>query len=113
MKPTSSEKMKCDYSMINYAPKVMIYRVGKYTPYKGHTQEIEMMLKIINNEEETVKIGFSEYEDMNLKNPQDAHDGKEISNIDKIELIQKLNTMIELPQGKISLDLKNRIDKDA
>jgi len=38
--------------MINYAPKVMIYRIGKFTPYKGHSQEIEMMLKIINNEDE-------------------------------------------------------------
>lgn len=49
--PTSNEKMKADFQMIYFVPKVMIYRTGKYTPYKGKYQEIEMMLKFINNEE--------------------------------------------------------------
>lgn len=35
--PTSSEKLKTDHQMIYYVPKVMIYRTGKYTPYKGPT----------------------------------------------------------------------------
>lgn len=35
MNPTSMEKMKCDFQMIHLVPKIMIYRVGKYTPYKG------------------------------------------------------------------------------
>tara|TARA_B110000285_G_scaffold221630_1_gene274848 strand:+ start:1660 stop:1815 length:156 start_codon:yes stop_codon:yes gene_type:complete len=37
--------------MVYFVPKVMIYRTGKFTPYKGKFQEIEMMLKFINNEE--------------------------------------------------------------
>jgi hypothetical protein len=51
MNPTSNEKMKADFQMIHYIPKVMIYRIGKYTPYKGLSQEIEMVLKFINNED--------------------------------------------------------------
>ena len=43
--------------MIHYIPKVMIYRIGKYTPYKGPFQEIEMILKFINNED-TSKAKF-------------------------------------------------------
>jgi len=43
--------------MIHYVPKVMIYRIGKYTPYKGINQEIEMVLKFINNED-TQKAKF-------------------------------------------------------
>jgi len=35
MNPTSNEKMKADFQMIYFVPKVMIYRIGKYTPYKG------------------------------------------------------------------------------
>lgn len=41
----------------------MIYRTGKYTPYKGVTQDIEMMLKFINNEETPVFITFEEYDE--------------------------------------------------
>ena len=37
MNPGSNEKMKTDYQMVYYVPKVMIYRIGKYTPYKGTT----------------------------------------------------------------------------
>lgn len=51
MNPTSNEKLKADFQMINYVPKVMIYRIGKYTPYKGLSQEIEIMLKLINNDD--------------------------------------------------------------
>jgi hypothetical protein len=51
MNPTSNEKMKADFQMIHYIPKVMVYRIGKYTPYKGLSQEIEMVLKFINNED--------------------------------------------------------------
>ena len=51
LNPTSNEKMKADFQMIYYVPKVMIYRIGKYTPYKGINQEIEMVLKFINNED--------------------------------------------------------------
>ena len=43
--------------MIYYMPKVMIYRIGKYTPYKGLSQDIEMILKFINNED-TQKAKF-------------------------------------------------------
>ena len=43
--------MKADFQMMYYVPKCMIYRIGKYTPFKGMTQEIEMMLKITNNED--------------------------------------------------------------
>lgn len=57
MNPTSNEKMKADFQMIYYVPKVMIYRIGKYTPYKGPSQEIEMILKFINNED-TQKAKF-------------------------------------------------------
>lgn len=35
--PTSNEKMKADFQMMYYVPKCMIYRTGKYTPYKGHS----------------------------------------------------------------------------
>lgn len=46
--------------MIYYVPKVMIYRIGKYTPYKGPDQEIEMMLKLVNNDEQQkAKVSFS------------------------------------------------------
>lgn len=38
--------------MLYFMPKVMIYRNGKYTPYKGQQQEIEMILKFVNNNEE-------------------------------------------------------------
>ena len=31
----TNEKMKTDNQMYNFMPKVMIYRIGKYTPYKG------------------------------------------------------------------------------
>lgn len=51
MNPISKDKMKADFQMINYVPKVMIYRIGKYTPYKGLSQEIEMMIKLVNNED--------------------------------------------------------------
>lgn len=55
--------------MINYVPKVMIYRIGKYTPYKGLSQEIEIMLKIINNDDaQKAQITLSQIE---LENPQD------------------------------------------
>ena len=57
MNPTSNEKMKADNQMIYYMPKVMIYRIGKYTPYKGKSQDIEMILKFINNED-TQKAKF-------------------------------------------------------
>lgn len=49
MNPISQDKMKQDYQMIYYVPKVIIYRNGKYTPYKGPDQDIEMLLKFINN----------------------------------------------------------------
>jgi len=111
MNPTSGEKMKCDYQMLNYAPKVMIYRIGKWTPYKGQDQEIEMMLKIINTDDSKIKIGFSDFEDEEeLKNPQED---EELFKQDKIAQAMGLNTDIELPLGKISLDLKNAIHKDS
>ena len=40
----------------------MIYRIGKYTPYKGKDQEIEMMLKFINNEDQDITICFHQIE---------------------------------------------------
>ena len=47
----------------------MIYRIGKYTPYKGLSQEIEIMLKIINNDDaQKAQITLSQIE---LENPQD------------------------------------------
>ena len=51
MDPKSNEKMKADFQLIYYMPKVMIYRPGKYTSYKGPDQEVEFLLKFINNEE--------------------------------------------------------------
>ena len=51
MDPKSNEKMKADFQLIYYMPKVMIYRPGKYTPYLGLDQEIEFLLKFINNED--------------------------------------------------------------
>jgi hypothetical protein len=30
-----NEGMKVDNQMLYFVPKVMIYRIGKYTPYKG------------------------------------------------------------------------------
>jgi hypothetical protein len=35
MNPISQDKMKVDYQLIYYVPKVIIYRPGKFTPYKG------------------------------------------------------------------------------
>lgn len=56
--------------MINYVPKVMIYRIGKYTPYKGLSQEIEIMLKFINNDDaQKALITLLQVED---ENPQEA-----------------------------------------
>lgn len=64
MNPTSNEKMKADFQMIYYIPKVMIYRIGKYTPYKGPFQEIEMILKFINNEDtQKAKFKLTELDD--------------------------------------------------
>lgn len=59
MDPKSNEKMKADFQLLYYMPKVMIYRIGKYTPYLGRDQEFEMLLKIINNDDSVVKISFS------------------------------------------------------
>lgn len=59
-----NEKMKTDNQMYNFMPKVMIYRIGKYTPYKGQQQEIEMILKFVNNDEQMKqKISFSKIDD--------------------------------------------------
>lgn len=64
--PISNEKMKADFVMIQYVPKIMIYRIGKYTPYKGVSQEVEMMLKIVNNEENSqARVSFSNLEETN------------------------------------------------
>ena len=55
--------MKADFQMINYVPKIMIYRSGKYTPYKGLDQDIEIMLKFINNDDaQKAQITFSKIE---------------------------------------------------
>ena len=57
--------------MVYFVPKVMIYRTGKYTPYKGKFQEIEMMLKFINNEEtQKATIYFSKLTED--QNPQES-----------------------------------------
>lgn len=48
----------------------MIYRIGKYTPYKGLSQEIEIMLKVINNDDaQKAQITLSMIEE---ENPQEA-----------------------------------------
>jgi len=52
--------------MLRYVPKVMIYRSGKYAPYRGPTQDIEMTLKFVNNDDtstERVEVGFEELDD--------------------------------------------------
>jgi hypothetical protein len=100
--------------MLNHAPKVMIYRVGKYTPYKGRSQEIEILLKFINNEEQPVTMSFEDYyehEHLDNDNPQD--DNGQIVSVDKIETSKKTNCSIDLPKGDIKLELKNVIDKRA
>ena len=35
MQPKSNDKPKANYQLFDYVPKIMIYRIGKYTPYKG------------------------------------------------------------------------------
>ena len=48
----------------------MIYRIGKYTPYKGLSQEIEIMLKFINNDDaQKALITLLQVEN---ENPQEA-----------------------------------------
>lgn len=66
MNPISNEKMKCEFLMMHYVPKVMIYRTGKFTPYKGKEQDVEMMLKFINNEEEQIEMKLVDYEPKNF-----------------------------------------------
>ena len=104
--------------MINYVPKVMIYRVGKYTPYKGVNQEIEMMLKFINMEETPLWFRLKEYEDISFgANPQEEEVGKdehkELTHSCKVKEVQRVNCLIDLPKDKVMLDLKNLIDKNA
>ena len=97
--------------MIHLVPKIMIYRVGKYTPYKGPSQEIEIMLKIINNQDEDIQVEFEEYDDTSITNPQEAVD--ELINIDKIEVAMRLNATIDLPKAAIKFSRKDMIDKNA
>ena len=85
--------------MIHYIPKVIIYRIGKYTPYKGLSQEIEMMIKFCNNEEgKEGKISFSSYFDMQDEDlepvnidvdNEDATTKESNTEIVKIDKIQK------------------------
>lgn len=124
--------------MVYFVPKVMIYRTGKYTPYKGKFQEIEMMLKFINNEEtQKATIYFSKLSDDQNPQESDMHEINEVAeamessllvdqppntdepttdqaplpfNSDKIAKAQTLNADIELPKGKITIDLKDAID---
>jgi len=69
------------------------------------------MLKIINNQDEDIKVEFEEYDDTSLNNPQEALD--ELANIDKIEVAMRLNSTIDLPRGAIKFDKKDLIDKNA
>ena len=80
MNPISNEKMKADFQMIYYVPKVMIYRIGKYTPYKGKSQDIEMILKFINNEDtQKAKMKFSTYIDVFGQNKTDEVKGMDLN----------------------------------
>jgi hypothetical protein len=70
--PISNEKMKADFQMMYYVPKVMIYRTGKYTPYKGMAQDIEMILKFVNNEDtQKACISFSTYQSQEEEEAKD------------------------------------------
>jgi len=69
MNPQSMEKMKCEFLMLHYAPKVMIYRKGKFNPSKGMSQEIEFMLKFINSEEDQVWMKLLPNENAQFANP--------------------------------------------
>ena len=91
----------------------MIYRIGKYTPYKGPDQEIEMMLKLVNNDEQQkAKVSFSIIEEENPqgadneaaepgegKPEDDSKNNCEITKEDKISKMQSLNADIDLPAG--------------
>jgi hypothetical protein len=104
--PTSNEKMKADFQMVYYVPKCMIYRTGKYTPYKGLDQDIEMMLKFINTEDtQRACISFSKIEEVfeEEKKQSDESPTKDTDTIpfneDKIKVSQTLNADMELPVG--------------
>jgi hypothetical protein len=86
--------------MMYYVPKVMIYRTGKYTPYKGPSQDIEMMLKFVNNEDtQKATISFSRLDEP-LEERKDSDTTDVITyNEDKIKVHQTINADIETPLG--------------
>lgn len=71
-----------------------------------------MMLKFINNEDDKITMGFSEYEEEKQQNPQSG-DEREITNIDKVEVAQRINATMDLPKSHVFMDMKNVIDKNA
>jgi hypothetical protein len=95
----------------------MIYRTGKYTPYKGMDQDIEMMLKFINNEDtQKACISFSKLEEdfEEERKQSDESPTKDTDTIpfneDKIKVSQTLSADIELPSGQIYIEAKDVID---
>jgi hypothetical protein len=91
--------MKHEFLMMHHAPKVMIYRFGKFNPQKGMSQELEFMLKFINNEEDQVWMRLIEFESpVNYDNPQeDDKKNGEIVHPDKIEQANRITCSVELP----------------
>lgn len=105
--------MKADFQMVYYVPKCMIYRTGKYTPYKGMSQDIEMMLKFVNNEDtQRACISFSRLDEPYEERKDSDTKSTDLVpfNEDKIKINQTINADIETPLGQIFIEAKDVID---
>lgn len=53
--PTSNEPLKVDFQLIYHVPKVVIYRIGKYT----EGQVMEVLIKLTNPNMSNATVSFS------------------------------------------------------
>mmetsp|Transcript_19367 Transcript_19367/g.29702 ORF Transcript_19367/g.29702 Transcript_19367/m.29702 type:complete len:235 (-) Transcript_19367:194-898(-) len=109
--------------MLYYVPKVMIYRIGRYAPYKGASQDIEVMLKFINYDDtEKAEVSFLPLDD--VKAPLDSlvaddstmDENKESESMktlkdyykpDSVKVSQTLNAAIDLPMNSVFIAQKD------
>jgi len=134
MSPISQEKMKVDQQMLYYVPKIVIYRMGKFTHYKGFEQDIETLIKFTNNLDSQVEVSFSQLSDhfvapknqveLPLQKLSTSEESKstedtskqsqdkkalqpgEISKAEKVRVASTLNATPQLPQGVFNLESK-------
>jgi len=122
--------------MLYYVPKVMIYRTGKYTHYKGIGQDIEMMLKFVNNDDaQKAVISFSTLDDVEYdkfeevkEEEEEGKDSKEEKKdskkekagmfvrpdkTDKVKKSMLLNADVDLPLDSVTIEKKDLLDRDT